>query len=75
MRPLLLADDDADEAFLVVRAFRDAGVANPVVVVPDGEAVIRFSFAARASLRSASLVHGPARSSSSQFCMNRPSTS
>lgn len=42
MRPLLLADDDADEAFLVVRAFRDAGVANPVVVVPDGEAAIRY---------------------------------
>lgn len=42
MRPLLLADDDTDEAFLVVRAFRDAGVVNPVAVVPDGEAAIRY---------------------------------
>ena len=42
MRPLLLADDDPEEAFLVVRAFREAGVANPVRVVPDGEAAILY---------------------------------
>ncbi len=42
MSPVLLADDDGDEAYLVVRAFRDAGVAQPVIVVPDGEAAIRY---------------------------------
>jgi len=42
MSPILLADDDRDEAYLVVRAFKDAGVARPVVVVPDGEAVLRY---------------------------------
>jgi CheY-like chemotaxis protein len=42
MSPILLADDDGDEAYLVVRAFKDAGVAHPVVVVPDGEAAIRY---------------------------------
>jgi len=42
MNPILLADDDRDAAYLVVRAFRDAGVAHPVVVLPDGEAVLRY---------------------------------
>jgi CheY-like chemotaxis protein len=40
MTPLLLADDDADEAYLLVRAFGEAGVRNEVRVVPDGEAAI-----------------------------------
>lgn len=42
MNPILLADDDAAEAYLLVRAFRDAGVANEVQVVPDGESAIAF---------------------------------
>ncbi len=42
MRPLLLADDEPAESFLVVRAFREAGVPNEVRVVPDGEAAIAF---------------------------------
>lgn len=40
--PILLADDDADEAYLLVRAFGEAGVANEVRVVPDGEAAIEY---------------------------------
>lgn len=40
MAPLLIADDDADEAFLLVRALGEAGVRNELRVVPDGEAAI-----------------------------------
>ena len=40
MSPILLADDDADEAYLVVRAFREAGIANELLTVPDAEAAI-----------------------------------
>jgi CheY-like chemotaxis protein len=42
MNPILLADDDAAEAYLLVRAFREAGVPNHVHVVPDGESAIAF---------------------------------
>ena len=42
MSPILLADDDADESYLLVRAFQEAGVRNAVHVVPDGEAAIAF---------------------------------
>jgi len=39
-KPILLADDDAAHAFLAVRAFQDAKVANSVVTVGDGESAI-----------------------------------
>jgi CheY-like chemotaxis protein len=42
MMPILLADDDGDEAYLVVRAFKEAGILHPVAVVHDGEAAIRY---------------------------------
>lgn len=42
MKPILLADDDSDSAFLTMRAFKDAGVANPVVAVPDGTSAIEY---------------------------------
>lgn len=42
MSPILLADDDSAEAYLVVRAFKEAGVPNEVRVVPDGEAAMAF---------------------------------
>lgn len=42
MRPILLADDDADEAFLVVQAFKEAGIANEVHVVTDGESAMAY---------------------------------
>jgi CheY-like chemotaxis protein len=41
-KPILLADDDANLAFLAVRAFKDAGAANPIVTVPDGAAAIEY---------------------------------
>jgi DNA-binding response OmpR family regulator len=42
MQPILLADDDENGAFLAVRAFKQAGVTRPVVVVHDGEAVVQY---------------------------------
>jgi CheY-like chemotaxis protein len=42
MAPILIADDDAVDASLLVRALREAGVPNEVHVVPDGEAAIAF---------------------------------
>ena len=42
MQPILLADDDADGAFLTTRALKQAGVAHPVAVVRDGDAAIQY---------------------------------
>jgi CheY-like chemotaxis protein len=42
MSPILLADDDADQAFLTTRAFKEAGVVQPLVVVRDGSAAIDY---------------------------------
>jgi two-component system response regulator len=42
MSPILLADDDADQAFLTTRAFKTAGVVNPLVVVGDGSEAIDY---------------------------------
>lgn len=42
MSPILLADDDSAEAWLLVRAFKEAGIPNEVHVAPDGEAAIAF---------------------------------
>jgi CheY-like chemotaxis protein len=42
MAPILIADDDSAESFLVVRALQQAGVANRVVVVPDGDAAMAY---------------------------------
>ena len=42
MAPIVLADDDAAGAYLVLRALKDAGVQRNVLVVPDGEGVIRY---------------------------------
>src|SRR5689334_18373435 len=41
-KPILLADDDANQAFLAARAFRDAQVPNPVVTVADGTAAVDY---------------------------------
>ena len=38
--PILLAEDDANQAFLTERAFRDAGIANPIATVGDGNAAV-----------------------------------
>jgi CheY-like chemotaxis protein len=42
MSPILLADDDSAEAYLLVRAFQEVGVPNAVHVAPDGESAIGF---------------------------------
>jgi len=42
MSPILLADDDSAEAWLLVRAFKEANIPNEVHVAPDGEAAIAF---------------------------------
>ena len=41
-KPILLADDDANQAFLAVRAFKEAGAANRVVTVADGNGAIDY---------------------------------
>ena len=38
----LLADRSEDEASLLRRAFREAGILKPLHVVPDGQAVINY---------------------------------
>jgi CheY-like chemotaxis protein len=42
MQPILLADDDANGAFLTTRALKEAGVAQPTVLVQDGNAAIDY---------------------------------
>ena len=39
---ILLVEDNEDDVFLMKRAFKAAGIQNPVHVVNDGEAVIRY---------------------------------
>ena len=41
-RPILLVEDDPDDAELTVRALRKAHVANPVDVMVDGELALRY---------------------------------
>jgi CheY-like chemotaxis protein len=42
LSPVLFADDDRDQAFLTTRAFREAGVLQQLVVVPDGGAAMDY---------------------------------
>jgi DNA-binding response OmpR family regulator len=42
MQPILLADDDANSAFLAARAMKEAGIAHPVITLHDGDAVIQY---------------------------------
>jgi len=42
MQPILLVDDDANGAFLTGRAFKQAGVLQPIVVVQDGNAAVDY---------------------------------
>lgn len=42
LRPILLVEDSADDAFLMQRAFEEAGVNNPVPIATDGEEAIAF---------------------------------
>lgn len=38
--PILLADDNADDRFLLVEACQEAGIRNPLLSVEDGQQVI-----------------------------------
>jgi CheY-like chemotaxis protein len=40
--PVLYAEDEPDDVFLMQRAFRDAGIENPLVVVNDGRAAVDY---------------------------------
>ena len=42
MRPVLYAEDEENDAFLMRRAFSKAGVNNPLFVVTDGAAAILY---------------------------------
>lgn len=41
-KPVILADDDENIAFLVKTVFRKNGISNPVVFVKDGEELISY---------------------------------
>jgi CheY-like chemotaxis protein len=40
--PILHAEDDENDAFLIQRAFKRAAILNPLVVVSDGKAAIDY---------------------------------
>jgi CheY-like chemotaxis protein len=40
--PVLLVEDDEDDAFLIRRAFRQAGLPNPVNHVEDGDEAVAY---------------------------------
>jgi CheY-like chemotaxis protein len=41
-RHILMADDDADDRFLVQAAFEDNAVANPIIFFEDGEQLLNY---------------------------------
>ncbi|HEX6928335.1 MAG TPA: response regulator [Gammaproteobacteria bacterium] len=44
-RPILLVEDNPDDEALALRAFRNSGVKNDVIVVRDGAEALEFLFA------------------------------
>jgi CheY-like chemotaxis protein len=42
MNPVLYVEDEEDDVFLLRHAFKEAGVANPLLSVPDGEAALEY---------------------------------
>lgn len=42
MHPILYAEDEENDVIFVQRAFKLAGILNPLAVVPDGQAVIDY---------------------------------
>lgn len=40
--PILIAEDDADDAFLLERAIRRSSIPNPIALVSDGAAAIDY---------------------------------
>jgi len=41
-QPILIAEDDSDDAFLLMRAFGKAGITNPVDLVSDGQKAVNY---------------------------------
>jgi CheY-like chemotaxis protein len=44
LRPILLAEDNANDIELILTAFQDAGLANEIVVTRDGQEAIDFLY-------------------------------
>lgn len=42
MKPVLLVEDNDDDIFFMRRAFRNASIANPMIVVQDGQSAIDY---------------------------------
>jgi len=42
LHPLLYAEDEEDDVFFVKRAFLDAGIGNPLVVVADCDSAVEY---------------------------------
>ena len=42
LAPVLFADDDENQVFLTMRAFKEAGVRHPLAAVSDGDSVIAY---------------------------------
>jgi len=42
LRPILLVEDNADDAYFMQKAFEAAGVANSVTIMTDGEEAIEY---------------------------------
>lgn len=42
MKPVLLVEDNDDDIFFMRRAFRNAAIANPVIVLQDGQSAIDY---------------------------------
>lgn len=42
LRPILLVEDNADDAYFMQKAFEAAGVANAVTIMTDGEEAIEY---------------------------------
>jgi CheY-like chemotaxis protein len=42
MKPVLLVEDNDDDIFFMRRAFRNASITNPVIVMQDGQSAIDY---------------------------------
>jgi DNA-binding response OmpR family regulator len=42
LKPVLYAEDEENDAFFFKRAFKQAQILNPLIVVPDGQAAIDY---------------------------------
>lgn len=42
IKPVLYAEDEEDDSFFMERAFKEAGISNPLVVVTEGQSAIDY---------------------------------